>query len=47
MYKLLGDAVDTALELKPLVANANHCEVVVAPVFTARTIISVKCDETK
>ena len=35
MYKSLGDAVNTALELKPLVANANHCEVIVAPVFTA------------
>src|SRR5712671_6535832 len=35
MYKLLADAVNTALELKPLVANANHCEVVIAPVFTA------------
>jgi len=35
MYKLLGNAVNTALELKPLVANANHCEVVIAPVFTA------------
>src|SRR5919206_734565 len=35
MYKMLGDAVDTALALKPLVANANHCEVVVAPAFTA------------
>src|SRR5258706_13703140 len=35
MYKLLGGAVDTALALKPLVANANHCEVVIAPVFTA------------
>ena len=35
MYKLLGDALDTALALKPLVANANHCEVVIAPVFTA------------
>jgi triosephosphate isomerase len=35
MYKLVGEAVDTALALKPLVANANHCEVVVAPVFTA------------
>src|SRR4029450_10711802 len=35
MYKTLGEAVDTALELRPLVANANHCEVVVAPVFTA------------
>ncbi|MEZ5425599.1 MAG: triose-phosphate isomerase [Pyrinomonadaceae bacterium] len=35
MYKLLDEAVNTALELKPLVANANHCEVVIAPVFTA------------
>jgi triosephosphate isomerase len=35
MYKLLGEAVDTALELKSLVANATHCEVVIAPVFTA------------
>lgn len=35
MYKLLGKAVDTALALKPLVANAGHCEVVIAPVFTA------------
>ncbi len=33
MYKLLAEAVDTALALKPLVANANHCEVVMAPVF--------------
>jgi triosephosphate isomerase len=35
MYKLSADSVQTALELKPLVANANHCEVVIAPVFTA------------
>src|SRR5262245_10730481 len=35
MYKDLGDAVDTAVALKPLVANANHCDVVIAPVFTA------------
>lgn len=35
MYKLLGEAVETALALKPLVSNANHCEVVIAPVFTA------------
>lgn len=33
MYKLLGQAVETALALKPLTANANHCEVVIAPVF--------------
>ena len=40
MYKLLGEAVDTALALKPLVANANHCEVVIAPVFTAIKTVS-------
>lgn len=34
MYKLLGEAVETALALKPLVANANHCDVIIAPVFT-------------
>lgn len=33
MYKLLGEAVDTVLALKPLVSNANHCEVIIAPVF--------------
>ena len=33
MYKLLGGAVETALALKPLVANANNCEIVIAPVF--------------
>src|SRR5262249_29637483 len=35
MYKTIGQSVETALALKPLVANANHCEVVIAPVFTA------------
>jgi triosephosphate isomerase (TIM) len=35
MYKTVSESVDTALALKPLVANANHCEVVIAPVFTA------------
>lgn len=35
MFKLLSEAVDTAVALKPLVANANHCEVIIAPVFTA------------
>jgi triosephosphate isomerase len=40
MYKSLGEAVDTVLALKPLVANANHCEVIVAPVFTALKIVA-------
>src|ERR1051326_7814923 len=35
MYKTVTESVSTALDLKPLVANANHCEVVIAPVFTA------------
>jgi triosephosphate isomerase len=35
MYKVLDEAVQTALALKPLVANANHCDVIIAPVFTA------------
>ncbi len=33
MYKMLGEAIETALALKSLVANANHCEIVIAPVF--------------
>ncbi len=33
MYKLLSEAVETALALKSLVANANRCEVIIAPVF--------------
>ncbi|CDM65742.1 triose-phosphate isomerase [Pyrinomonas methylaliphatogenes] len=35
MHKFIADSVATALALKPLVANANHCEVIIAPVFTA------------
>ncbi len=35
MYKTLSESVETVRTLKPLVANANHCEIVVAPVFTA------------
>ena len=41
MYKLLGEAVETVLALKPLVNNANHCEVVIAPVFMA---LKTVCD---
>ena len=26
MYKTVGESVDTALALKPLVTNANHCD---------------------
>ena len=40
MYKTVGESVDTALALKPLVTNANHCEVIIAPVFTALKTVS-------
>jgi triosephosphate isomerase len=35
MYKTVSESVETVLALRPLVANANHCEIIVAPVFTA------------
>jgi len=35
MYKTIGEAVDFVGKLKPLVAKSDHCEVVVAPPFTA------------
>jgi triosephosphate isomerase len=35
MFKTVSESVETALQLKSQVANANHCEVVIAPVFTA------------
>lgn len=35
MYKTVSESVETALALKPIVANANHCEVIIAPVFTS------------
>ena len=40
MYKLISDAVTTVTALKPLVANANHCEVVVAPPYTALKVVA-------
>jgi triosephosphate isomerase len=35
MYKTIAESVETVLALKPLVVSANHCEVVIAPVFTS------------
>jgi len=40
MYKTVDQSVATALELKPLVANATHCNVVIAAVFTALKTIA-------
>ncbi len=35
MYKTIAEAVEFVEKLKPLVAKSDHCEVVVAPPFTA------------
>lgn len=35
MHKLIAESVETAVGLRSLVAGADHCEVVIAPVFTA------------
>ncbi len=35
MYKSVAESVATAISLRPLVANANHCEVVIAPTFVS------------
>lgn len=44
MYKLLNEAIDTATELKPLIVNSTHCEVVIAPVFTALRSVCSRLD---
>lgn len=44
MFKLVGEAVGTALALKPLVANANHCEVIIAPTYTAIKSVADKLE---
>lgn len=44
MYKLLSESIETALNLKTLVANCNHCEIVIAPVFTALKSVADKLE---
>lgn len=44
MFKLIGESVETALALKPLVANASQCEVVIAPVFTALKMVADRAE---
>jgi triosephosphate isomerase (TIM) len=46
MYKRIGEAVETVLALKPLVANVNHCDIVVAPPFTALKLVSDRLEGT-
>lgn len=35
MYKTIGETVEFVRQLRPLVAKSDHCDVVVAPPFTA------------
>jgi triosephosphate isomerase len=44
MYKTVSESVETVIALKPLVANASHCEVIVAPVFTALKTVADRLD---
>ena len=40
MYKTIMEAVDFIAKIKPVVDKANHCEVVVAPPFTALAAVA-------
>jgi triosephosphate isomerase (TIM) len=40
MYKAIGEAVEFVKQLRPLVAMSDHCDVVVAPPFTALAAVS-------
>lgn len=44
MYKLHDEAVNTALDLKSKVNSANHCEVIISPVFTALKTVCDRMD---
>lgn len=44
MHKMLGEAVETVLDLKPLVSNANHCDIVIAPVFVQIKTLADRLD---
>lgn len=35
MYKRVSEALDTVMELRPLVVGVTHCDIVVCPVFTS------------
>jgi len=44
MFKLVSEAVATVIELKPRVANSNHCEIVIAPPFTALRAVADRAE---
>jgi triosephosphate isomerase len=44
MYKLVNEAADYAQALKPLVVQSTHCDIVIAPPYTALKAVSSKLD---
>jgi len=46
MNKIVGESVATVIELKPRVANSNHCEIVIAPPFTALKAVADRAEGT-
>src|SRR5262245_26516192 len=44
MYKLINEAVEYAQTLKPLVVQAAHCDIVIAPSFAALKNVSSKLE---
>jgi triosephosphate isomerase len=46
MFKLHNEAVETVRELRPLVANATHCDIVIAPVFVHLKTIAERLEGT-
>lgn len=44
MFKLIGEAVATVTSLEPLVENAGHCEIVVAPSYTALAAVAKRLE---
>ena len=47
MYKTIAEAVDFIEKIKPLAAQAGHCEVIVAPPFTALAAAAVAAKGSK
>jgi triosephosphate isomerase len=44
MYKLIAEALEYVHTLKPLVVQSTHCDIVIAPSFTALNQVSSKLD---
>jgi triosephosphate isomerase len=44
MYKTIAEAVDFVRTLKPLVVSSTHCEIVIAPPFTAVRAVAERAE---